>query len=828
MSKQLINKSVIYYKKFGLSETIKRVFIYSNLKIKNKYYSYLISKNKTGDYWNELEKVIELNSNEIEFIDIFHVPMGWDTPLFQRFQHISLNVGRVNGISFYGAHPTVDKDVKFIKKINDKLYLVNFENYEAKIKFFEIIDKYSGTKVIRLQSIDLATKIEDLEEFIKRGYTILYEYIDELTPAITGDIPRFVWDRHEFVLKNESISVVATSDKLLEDVFKYRNKNCMLSCNGVDYEHWNRNKNFTEIPNDIENLKNEEKIIVGYHGALAKWIDYKLLEMIANDGRYKLLIIGYEHDLTFSNSGLKKHKNVQYIGHKSYWELNKYCKQYDIAIIPFEINDITESVSPVKLFEYMAAEKPIVTYNLKECRKYESCIIANDRNDFIDKLSIADKMKINKNYLETLRREALENTWLAKTIEMKELVFNNLNINEDLLNGSTTNEYKSKYIEQILSIPEKSNSDFVPLTNMIYERDEKDPKIIAYYLPQFYPFKENDEWWGKGTTEWNNVCKSVPQYLDHYQPRIPGELGFYDLRLKENIARQIELAKMYGVYGFCYYYYSFDGKRLLDKPLDMMIEDESLDIPFCLCWANENWTRRFDGTNSDVIMKQSDTVESYREVIKDIAEYMKDKRYIEVDGKKLLIIYRPSFIPDFDEVLDYWKEYCRGIGLGEIYIIAIKEHTADLNLLDLGFDGVGEFHPGTIYKYCNDITNQIEYIRDDFSGQVLDYKDIVENKKYFKYNTEKLYRSVMPMWDNTARRNNKGMIFENSTPKLYEKWLTDVLIESENKDLDDNIVFINAWNEWGEGTYLEPDKRYGYAYLQATKDALENTKKYKE
>lgn len=819
----IINKAWIFYKKFGIRETAKRIKTYSEMTIRNMYYNLQINRNKNNEkFWEPLEKILLNNLDTIDFIDIFHVPMGWDTPLFQRFQHMSLNVGKVGGIAFYGSHPTVDKDVKVLKKVNDKLYLINFDDYNVKLKFFEMMDRINKLKVIRLQSIDLATNIEELQSFMSRGYHILYEYIDELTPDITGHIPEFVWERHRWILNNEEISIIATSDKLYSQVLKHRNKNCILSCNGVDYDHWapkNDNRSLNEVKEKID----DNKTIVGYHGALAKWNDYDLLKAVADDGRYQLLIIGYEHDLSFGLSGLKKHKNVIYLGHKSYYELNDYCHYYDIAIIPFLMNDITQSVSPVKLFEYMAAEKPIVSYALKECCKYESCIIAQDKQDFLYKIELATKLVKDKEYLSTLKKEAMLNTWLNKTLEMKELIFSNVRKGEIHSNSKISNIIKEQYIKQILSIPDKSK-DYIELSNDKYVRNENDAKVIAYYLPQFYPFKENDEWWGKGTTEWNNVCRAVPQYVGHYQPRMPGELGFYDLRLKENLKRQIELAKENGVYGFAYYYYWFDGKRLLDKPFDMLIENKELEMPFCICWANENWTKKFDGTNQDVIMEQPNTIQSYKTVIHDMIKYLQDSRYIKINDKKLIIIYRPSFIPDFEEVLKYWRKFCREQGVGEIHIMAIKENTADLNLIDLGFNSIGEFHPGTIYKWCKDITSEMKYIREDFAGQILDYRDIVENKKYFKYDLPQLYRAVMPMWDNTARRNNKGMIFENASPNLYKQWLKDVISEAKNKDLEENIVFINAWNEWGEGTYLEPDKKYGYAYLQATKEAVEETR----
>lgn len=349
--------------------------------------------------------------------------------------------------------------------------------------------------------------------------------------------------------------------------------------------------------------------------------------------------------------------------------------------------------------------------------------------------------------------------------------------------------------------------------------------MIAYYLPQFHPTPENDAWWGKGVTEWNNVSRAVPQYVGHYQPRLPGELGYYDLRIKENISRQVELAKLYGVFGFSFYYYWFDGARLLDKPLDMFVDSPEIDFPFCLCWANESWTRRFDGSCGEILMKQSETVESYRAFINSVIRYMKDPRYIRVDGRPVLIIYRPSFIPECSETLSYWRECCINAGVGNPYIIGVKEHTWNEDLLAHGFDAQSEFHPGTVFKHCERIDAKIDFVQPNFGGVVMDYEDIVKGKKYFKYNYEKLYRAAMPMWDNTARRDNKGMIFHGASPELYKHWLIDIFKESkERKDLEDSFIFINAWNEWGEGAYLEPDKTYGYAYLDATRQAIESVR----
>jgi len=378
------------------------------------------------------------------------------------------------------------------------------------------------------------------------------------------------------------------------------------------------------------------------------------------------------------------------------------------------------------------------------------------------------------------------------------------------------------YIDHVLAIPEKPGPEHVGLAKDCYNRCDGDPKVLAYYLPQFYPTPENDAWWGRGATEWNNVSRAVPQYIGHYQPRLPGELGYYDMRIKDNLKRQVELAQMYGMYGFAFYFYWFDGKRLLEKPLDMFLESSDLDFPFCLCWANESWTRRFDGTCGEILMKQNDTAESYIAFIDSVIPYMRDCRYIRVNGRPVLVIYRPSFVPGCAAILRIWRTHCRNAGIGEPYIIGVREHTWDADLLTHGFDAQSEFHPGTIFRYCENITEKIKFMRRDFGGLVLDYRDIVENKKYFRYSYPKLHRAVMPAWDNTARRNNMGMIFEGATPELYKRWLKDVLVETKsNHELDEPFVFINAWNEWGEGAYLEPDRRYGYAFLQATREAIE-------
>lgn len=385
-----------------------------------------------------------------------------------------------------------------------------------------------------------------------------------------------------------------------------------------------------------------------------------------------------------------------------------------------------------------------------------------------------------------------------------------------------------EYIQQVLSIPTAQSPDFKSITEAPYQRQDGDPKLIAYYLPQMHPTPENDAWWGRGVTEWNNVSRAVPQYIGHYQPRLPGELGYYDLRLAENIKRQVELAKMYGLYGFAWYYYWFDGKRLLNRPLDMYVNDISSDFPFCLCWANESWTRGFFGSTKEIIMKQSDTEESYRNFIQDALPYLKDRRYITIKGKKLLIIYKPQMVPNPQQTLDYWREYCVTHGVGDIYIIGIWTADWKNDVIERGFDSAAEFQPGSLLPFCQKINRDLAFVNKDFVGEVYSYPNLVNNEIYKKnFLASSMYNAVMPMWDNTPRRNNHGnVIFHGASPALYKKWLSDIILHyKKDCSLDDDFIFINAWNEWGEGAYLEPDRYYGYAYLEATKDAIEEMRR---
>jgi glycosyltransferase involved in cell wall biosynthesis/SAM-dependent methyltransferase len=360
------------------------------------------------------------------------------------------------------------------------------------------------------------------------------------------------------------------------------------------------------------------------------------------------------------------------------------------------------------------------------------------------------------------------------------------------------------------------SDDFVALSPSV--RVDTSIKAIAFYLPQFHPIPENDRWWGKGFTEWTNVTRGKPQYAGHYQPHLPGELGFYDLRLPEVQRRQIELAKMYGIHGFCYHHYWFGGTRLLRQPLDQLLANPDMDFPFCLCWANENWTRRWDGRDTEVLIAQRHSPEDDLAFIRDIEPALRDPRYIRVGERPLLVVYRPALLPDARATAGRWRKYCRDAGLGDLYLVAT--HAFDrVDPHELGFDAALEFAPNNLGAPA--VTAQMPLVNPDFGGVIYDYRYIVEHSRTCEPpDSYVLFRSATPMWDNEARRPGRGAIFANSSPALYRQALEHVCRYTDLHVSDSPLVFLNAWNEWAEGAHLEPDRRYGYAYLQATADAL--------
>ena len=352
------------------------------------------------------------------------------------------------------------------------------------------------------------------------------------------------------------------------------------------------------------------------------------------------------------------------------------------------------------------------------------------------------------------------------------------------------------------------------------------PRLIAWYLPQYHPTPDNDRFWGEGFTDWHNVAKAVPQFAGHQQPRRPATLGYYDLRLEETMVRQVEMARAHGLTAFAFHYYAFGHRRALEKPLDLFLANASgrLDMNFVLSWANENWTRRWDGRETAVLIRQTNDPEALEAVFAGMRRYLADPRYLRVDGRPLLIVYRPAQVANLSATMLRWRAMAVEAGLGGLYLVATDAFTLAGDEAH-AFDAVCRFPP---HGAALDPANHEQCILNpDFRGTIYRYGDLVElerqrlDTRTARDDGRAYFPGVMPGWDNEARRPGRGTVFAGATPKLYASWLDHALRASQRLNPPDRqFVFINAWNEWAEGAYLEPDMDNGFAYLAATGEAL--------
>ena len=350
----------------------------------------------------------------------------------------------------------------------------------------------------------------------------------------------------------------------------------------------------------------------------------------------------------------------------------------------------------------------------------------------------------------------------------------------------------------------------------------KEIKVLSYYLPQFHPIPENDQWHGKGFTEWNNVNSSTPLYQGHYQQHIPHEdIGCYKIESPEILRLQSELMQKAGVHGQIFYHYWFSGKLILEKPAQMLLENPDIPMPFCFCWANENWTRRWDGNSNEILLGQTYSEMDAIDFIEYLLPFFEDDRYIKVNRRPLLLIYRPSSIPNISTYLNTWKDKCRAVGLATPYLVAVLTRGAT-SPVDYGMDAGAErvLHDWS-HGAVPDISHALN-IYEPFYGSILPYEDV--SKHYMEKNEfpdYEYFQSIVPMWDNTARYGKNAYIVHGSTPELFQLWLEEVIAQSSKRlPSDRRFVLINAWNEWSEGAHLEPDSQYGYSYLNSVGRAL--------
>jgi glycosyltransferase involved in cell wall biosynthesis len=345
-------------------------------------------------------------------------------------------------------------------------------------------------------------------------------------------------------------------------------------------------------------------------------------------------------------------------------------------------------------------------------------------------------------------------------------------------------------------------------------------RVLAFYLPQFHAIAENDAWWGTGFTEWANVARGLPRFAGHYQPRIPRDLGAYSLDDPQVMRRQVQMAIEAGLAGFVFYFYWFNRRRLLERPVERFLADPSLRIGFCLMWANENWTRRWDGSDDEVLIAQDYREEDEAELLATFARHFADARHIRVQGRPLLLIYRPGLVPGGDATFARWRDQLRRLH-GEDPLLVMAQSFLDRDPRRYGMDAAVEFPPHKSTFGLPLVNHRLDLLDPDFTGQVFDYADVAAAALAEPAPEYPLIRTAVPMWDNDARRQGAGMVLHGSTPDRYQSWLAGLIAQARRHPLHgEPIVCINAWNEWAEGATLEPDQHFGSAYLNATARAI--------
>jgi hypothetical protein len=354
-------------------------------------------------------------------------------------------------------------------------------------------------------------------------------------------------------------------------------------------------------------------------------------------------------------------------------------------------------------------------------------------------------------------------------------------------------------------------------------------RVIAFYLPQFHPIKENDEWWGKGFTEWTNVGKAKPLFKGHYQPRVPKDLGYYDLRIPEVREAQAQMAKIHGIEGFCYWHYWFgNGKRLLERPFNEVLETGNPNFPFCLAWANESWKGFNHGLkNRNVLIEQLyPGVEDYEAHFYEILPAFKDKRYILIDEMPVFVIYKPLANSEVVTFMKSWRELSIINGLKGIFFVGISD---ELNPINKVFEtGVNAINTIRLNDYLINKRSFQRKLFDYLNKKSHLFPTIISYRKASKYFTfesidqqEKIFPSIIPGWDHTPRSGYDGIVVTKSTPKLFQKHVKKVIQLVQNKQPDHRVVFLKSWNEWAEGNYVEPDLKFGLQFLHVLKKEIQ-------
>ncbi len=409
--KEKISKLKNVYKKYGFKIFCKKLKAYIIANYLDKIsLKVMLMPSKYKKVINEM-----LDSNKYDRVIIWRSSFGYNVPLFQRPQHIANNLSKNKCLVLYEVTTMTDK-IKTIEKLQDNLYLTNFNNIALNKIIMKELSKRNIPKYIQLYSTDWKLTVENIENYLNNGFKFIYEYIDDISPELAGtkDIPKNITDKYQYAMKNKNVYVVVTAEMLKQDVIKQRGeKNLIFSSNGVDTSFFETYDKDFKFEQEFTNILANKKINLCYYGALAKWFDYDLIKEIAKTDKYNIILFGIKYDESYDEN-IKNEKNIYFMGPRDYKILKNYAKKMDILCVPFKINNITRATSPVKLFEYMALEKPIVTTDMNECRKYKSVLIGKNHKDFLKKLEEATKLEKDKEYIKLLQKEAKENDWSNK------------------------------------------------------------------------------------------------------------------------------------------------------------------------------------------------------------------------------------------------------------------------------------------------------------------------------------------------------------------------------------------------------------------------------
>ena len=373
-------------------------------------------------------------------------------------------------------------------------------------------------------------------------------------------------------------------------------------------------------------------------------------------------------------------------------------------------------------------------------------------------------------------------------------------------------------------------------------------KLVALYFPQLHPIPENDDWWGKGFTDWVNVKKAKPLFKGHFQPRVPLNDNYYDQSQLETLKWQINLARQYGVHGFCHYHYWFEGKQLLETPTNLMMDSTELDFPFCLAWANETWSRRWDGQEHHILQEQTHRPDKamWEKHFNYLFRAWSDERAIKIDGKPVFLIYRPHKIEKIGEMFEYWRTLARRHGLAGLHFIAMKQMEYPEPGVLRHFDASMHFQPfealhspdyeGNAVARSDRLRGMLRRLPEPIKVILRALRhDLIPTRKFYDY--EKTWNQILKVerdsgiptipgafvdWDNTARYGKRARLFKGASPERFAYWFRQLVQITLSRPKQERMIFLNAWNEWAEGTYLEPDDRHGYAYLEAVKSGIES------